>query len=200
MATILNKQSREDIKHAIIHSTFAEREAALIKQAADVAQRVYEAGMPEGFLTATKSLPAEWFVRHSEMDIRVDKKRQYLRNGQCSWSLPGARSFPAAFGRYSAPDVDLVTGKHDQLIAEIVGTRAEFDAIETERSQLGATLTTLLASVRTVEKFQEAAPELADYIPDSVKKSSQRGGLPAVLVGDLVTGLMKAGLKVPKAG
>lgn len=198
MATTLNKHSREAIKHAIIHSTFAEREADLTKQAIDLAQRIYEATMPEGFLLATKSLPPEWFVRNSQIDIRIDGNRQYMRSNRCSVDLPGTRQFPATVGRYSTPDADLVTGKHDELIGEAVAIRAKFDAIETERAQLDATLATLLASVRTVEKFQEVAPELADYIPDSVKQASQRGGLPAVMVGDLVTGLMKAGLKVPK--
>lgn len=198
MATILNKQSRDAIKHAIIHSTFSEREAALTKQAIAVAQRVYEACMPEGFLLATKSLPREWFMRYSSIDVRIDGKQQYQRHNRSSWELPSTRHFPANFGRFSTPDLHLVTGKHDELIAEAVAIRAAFCAIETERAQLDATLATLLASVRTVEKFQEVAPELADYIPANVKQASQRGGLPAVMVGDLVTGLMKAGLKVPK--
>lgn len=198
MATTLNKHSRDAIKHAIISSTFAEREAALTKQAIDLAQRVYEAALPEGFLLAIKSLPVEWFVRHSDIKIRIDGKSQYRKHGREHWGLPGTRVFPASFGSWSTPEISLATGKHDDLITEAVGIRAAFDTIETERAQLCATLGTLLSSVRTVEKFQEVAPELADYIPANVKQASQRGGLPAVMVGDLVTGLMAAGLKVPK--
>lgn len=198
MATNLNKHSREAIKHAIIHSTFAEREAELIKQAIDLAQRVYKATMPEGFLLAIKSLPAEWFVRAAVVDIRINGCTWQAGRSR-SWELPGSRPLPATMAyRYSTPDLDLCDGKHDALIAEVRATSEAFNAIEAERPQLSATLATLLASVRTVEKFQEVAPELADYIPASVKQSSQRGGLPAVMVGDLVTGLMAAGLKVPK--
>lgn len=199
MATNLNKHSREAIKHAIIHSTFAEREANLTKQSISLAQRVYEAVMPEGFLLCIKSLPQEWFVRKPYADIRIDLKYYRPDVARCeSWQLPGARPFPATFGTYRTPDMDLETGKHDSLIAEVKAICDAVEAIAAERKMLSTTLETLLASVRTVEKFQEVAPELADYIPASVKQASQRGGLPAVMVGDLVTGLMAAGLKVPK--
>lgn len=199
MATNLNKHSREAIKHAIIHSTFAEREAELTKRAIDLAQRVYEAVMPEGFLLAIRSLPAEWFINAAFVDIRINGCTWRASASSRSWELPGPRPLPARMAhRYSTPDLDLQDGKHDAMIAEVKATCEAVESIETERSQLSAKLDSLLMSVRTVEKFQEVAPELADYIPAEVKQASQRGGLPVVMVGDLVTGLMKAGLKVPK--
>lgn len=198
MATNLNKNSREAIKHAIIHATFAEREASLTKSAIELAQRIYEAALPINFLVCIQSLPQDWFIRHSSIDLMIDGARLSKKGRRDSWELPGSRIFPASFGAWSTPDVKLVTGKHDDLIAEAKAIREAFDTLGSERCALSSTLETLLASVRTVEKFQEVAPELADYIPASVKAASQRGGLPTVMVGDLVTGLMKAGLKVPK--
>lgn len=211
MPTYLNKQSRADILHSIIKTTFDKREAELKAQHPLLAQRVYEACMPEGFIAATQALPPDWFNRNTNIELRLDgrvfclplnlRHRTYDGSTEESnnLSLPGTRTFPASLGRYNTPVLNLDSTAHAQLARDLIQQQAQEQKLADERASLRGQLGQLLASVKTVEKFIEAAPELEPLIPSHVRAATQRGNLPAVIVGNLITDLMAAGLTLPQA-
>lgn len=200
MAVTLNKIMREDIKHAIIKATFDQRVKELEQKRPAIAQRIYESLLPDGFAEVAKAHP-DWFPSVSAFDVYIDGNRcQFaLLDNYHRIDLPGARRIPRfVTGGYGTPDVQIDSKVATDIAAALTKQQEAEEALVAERKALSASLAGILASCRTVEKFLEIAPELADYVPEAFKQATQRGGLPAVQVGDTITKLMAAGLKVPK--
>lgn len=211
MAINLNKQNRGDIINAIIKSTFDKREQELKSKHTELAQLAYEAAMPEGFIQKTKSLPDGWLCQCSMVNIKIDgctytmPLSAKLRDDGTyqtisELNLPGVRKFPANMGRhYSAPYLNLSTSGTGAEVAAMVIAQLDAErALVREKKGLHAQLSGILHSLKTVEKFVEVAPELAQFIPEHIRNATQRSGLPTVQVGSLITSLMQAGLSIPE--
>lgn len=197
MATRLTKEVRERILNYIINKTFEKRIKALRDARTKLGMEIYNHAVPADFLKMVKKRPADWFVRHSSIDVYlkaegggISSARFYLDRRTDRIELAGPMPFPASFGAYNTPDITIA----DKALISKVTEQMELEReLADERTQLKNKLHGLLYSVNTLEALRKAAPELCDYFPEPAAKSC----LPAVQVGEIVDGLKAAGLKIP---
>lgn len=216
MSKLLNKEIRQEIIDSVIVATYAARENALAEAVRDFADLAYLAIVPEQFIAVAASLPSNYFSRTETLEIKVielrdgNKARRDLVNPYFSVKEhDGFRRYEKYVFKQSKPrplpfflapghgTTFLVLDEQDQR-DELLDQHAQLeriaDRIISERKQLIERLSSLLASIRTVERFVEIAPELKPFVPADALAS--KAPMPVPVVGTLITDLMQSGLKL----
>lgn len=217
MSKQLTKEIRAEIVARVIRETFAQRESELKKAVTAFADRAYEKLIPEQFLAVAGSLPAEYFLHTSTINLeRVWKREksdqivtmdnptdsltpesQRINKHNGDFTMSGKRPFPHALvdnwnyrGKFRLEDGDIAKS----LIKEHDGLDKVAVAIASEKKAMRDRLNALLGSIRTIKTLIDVAPELKPFIPSDAMEV--RAPMPAPVVGTLITDLMKAGLKL----
>lgn len=184
-STRLSLGLRDKIVGDLLEATFKTRCEELKARSTNLAEQIYLLSVPEGFLTAIKPLPKEWF-RHVEC-LRV---RERLAGGgtrsldfQYETRMAECRPFPA--GGERVPHLDEMP----------LALERDGEAYRTARHETRARLVALVGQFKTLEKLREAAPELTDYLP---KGKPEQTALPIVQTGATLADLIKLGLTIPK--
>jgi len=204
MATAMSKQKRVDILDNIISKTFAERKKQLNDLSVKVADEAYKAVVPQAFVDfAALAGDSDWVARSNVVVIRLKdcsgRVTGYTKLGGDSYFEMTRRCpFPNGIGGGgSTPYLYLHENNQDHagainVVKEMHETNNKYNEMVAD---MRVRVSALLASFTTVEKFIEAAPELADHIPSHIYE--KKISLPAVAVDGVISSLIAAGLKVP---
>lgn len=204
-STRLTKTMRESILHAILSATFDKRQTELLQAQTKLAHRIYTIVMDVEFLVAAKNHP-EWFRNHQSIVVSIDgeKLQWWAREGTERMPLSSGLPFPASwsFDRLGYPKISLNSNEdgneHFDLALEVITHHKAESDFSDQRFKTKRDLWALLEGLSTLEKFMEAAPELVDYLPDHIRQAGTKASLPMVQAGNVIAGLMEAGLKIPK--
>lgn len=217
MSKQLTKEIRAEIVARVIRETFAQRESELKKAITAFADRAYEKLIPEQFLAVAGSLPVEYFLQTSTINLeRVWKREksdqivtmdnpadsltpesQRINKHNGDFTMSGKRPFPNSLvdnwnyrGKFRLED----SAAAKSLIKEHEGLATVALTIASEKKSMGERLNALLGSIRTIKALLDVAPEMKPFIPADAMEV--RAPMPAPVVGTLITDLMKAGLKL----
>ena len=216
----LSKDLREQIVNNVIRATFAERENELKAAVTAFADRCYAKLIPPQFAAIADSLPRDYFMRTDRLKVFCTEKHD--GNSPCKKTLVSplinveininprrneyilllstAHPVPYSLGNGYDHCASLSLDGHtckSAILKEHEGLIKTAQLIIKERDQHRERLHGLLASIRTVQRLVEIAPELKPYIPADAL--AERAPLPAPVVGSLITDLMRSGLKVQEA-
>ena len=216
MSKPLNNNIRQAIIDAVMVATFDARKKALVERNVAFADRAYATLIPAQFATIEKSLPPEWFLRTTTLRLNrvirqrqsdrvtslesvcsILDRRQGVRNTDYDFRMSSSRAFPHSStrlanwcGTLELDDSEASTS----LIAEHEAIARDAERWLKERLERSERLSAFLASVKTVQRLVETAPELKPYIP--AHALADRAPAPAPIVGSLIVDLMRSGLNL----
>lgn len=210
MATLLNNKHREEILARIINETFKVRIENLTKERIQLADLAYQENADTDFLKVASRHPKEWFCRVEEVSLRMVKADggsvreievesiKIRKEGESyrpdPFRMSGSKPAKREQFDYYKNAIKIIVPEDHAIIEKLKAFNADVRSYKDERQEAESITQGLLASVRTVEKLVEAAPELAKFIPDSVR--AKKPMLPAVKSDTVLAALVKAGLKV----
>ena len=212
MATVLNNKHREEILAKIINETFKSRVEALTKERILLADRAYQTFSDPEFVKVAALYPKDWFCRTEVITLRMEPKPESpsvsreIEIESIKIRVAGEHWRPEAFRMSAsrpAKEVDFNSWQRElsikvdeghEFIDDLRLFNVSVRSYKAERVEAERVTKGLLASVRTVEKLIEVAPELEKFIPASVR--APKPTLPAVQGDTVLAVLAKAGLKL----
>ena len=213
MAPVLNNKHREDILSRIINETFKARIDELTKARIQLADMAYLENADDDFLKVASKHPKEWFCRVEDVSLRMTKdgtgsgreievESIKIRKENDQWRPDPFRmsvSKPAKRDQfdYYKNAIKITLPEDHPFLKKVKAFISDVNEYKADRKNAEAVTQGLLASVRTVEKLIEVAPELDKFIPDTVRAPKRT--LPAVKSDTVLATLAKAGLKLQSA-
>lgn len=180
----LTKSIRDEIVSRATQGLFAAEFTDIYAKQKDFGDRFFDKHIatPEQYVVM-KSLPAEFFV--SEQLFRV-----YISEVSCHITLTDSKRTPAFASNYSNINVS-----DKEMLDEYKKLEDVEKALKKQVEELTDRIHQVVMSATTTEKLLTIWPEGKKFIPDWAFKSTTPM-LPAVIVDDLNTALISAGVKL----
>lgn len=209
MATVLNNKHREEMLDRIIANAFADRVAELTDARKKLADKLYFAFIPLEFLeiAGSRKAKAEWLCSTSTIQLYEHRNsgKAYLTVASLKPEskrddnpiMTARRPIPQNLYDQYNHRAEFIVPEDHEIRVDIIAFNRTVDEYKTARQELHSKVFALLASVRTVEKLVEVAPDLKQFIPADAL--AEKPKLPAIIVSDVLADLAKAGLKLQSA-